>query len=62
VLKISSAIDEEQRRSAKPMVIYRAGEPVPMFSIGLSFEDAEDDKASGVRGVSSKLDEESGAI
>lgn len=62
VLKISSAIDEEQRRSAKPMVVYRAGEPVPMFSVGLSFEDAEDDKASGVRGTTSALDTESGSI
>jgi hypothetical protein len=33
-----------------------------MFSVGLFFEDAEDDKASGVRGTTSALDDESGSI
>jgi hypothetical protein len=49
VLRISGATAEETRRSAKPMIVYRAGEAIPMYSVGLSFEDAEDDKASGVR-------------
>ena len=51
VLRISGATAEETRRSAKPMIVYRAGEAIPMYSVGLSFEDAEDDKASGVRMV-----------
>lgn len=49
VLRISGASAEEQRRSAKPMIVYRMGEAVPMYSVGLDFEDKEDDKASGVR-------------
>ena len=51
VLQISGATAEEQRREAKPMIIYRAGEPVPLLSVGLSFEDKEDDKASGTKGA-----------
>lgn len=46
-LKASEAT-EERRGSPKPMVVYRNGRPIPMFSVGLSFEDAEDDKSSGV--------------
>jgi hypothetical protein len=36
------------RGQPTPMIVYRSGEPVPMWSVGLSFEDAEDDRASGV--------------
>lgn len=37
-----------RRGEPTPMVVYRSGEPVPMWSVGLSFEDSEDDRASGV--------------
>jgi conjugal transfer ATP-binding protein TraC len=47
-LRVSGTTDEAARRDPKPMVIYRNGEAIPMYSVGLSFEDAEDDRNSGL--------------
>lgn len=47
VLRVTGEV-KGRRGQPTPMVVYRSGEPVPMWSVGLSFEDAEDDRASGV--------------
>lgn len=47
-LESAETVDEASRREPKRMLVYRNGQPTPMLSVGLSFEDAEDDKASGV--------------
>ena len=47
VLRVVGEVKGSRGQPA-PMIVYRSGEPVPMWSVGLSFEDAEDDRASGV--------------
>ena len=47
-LRSEAAVDEAKRIAPKEMIVIRNERVIPMFSVGLSFEDAEDDKRSGV--------------
>ena len=48
-LKDRGAEKGARRAQKKPMLIYRGGTPIPAYSVGLAFEDAEDDRNAAVR-------------